>query len=1012
MDKVDLPESLRDQLHLFEGRLRWMESAVAVLGALIGVLLSYLLLFFSDRFWDTHWLLRAALFAGGILCCSWFARLWLRHWYFRRRNVRDLARLIQRRFPQLGDRLLGIVELAENGSDPEVGSPALVAAAIRQVSAETEKYDFKAAVETNQPRRFTLVFIGAALLSAVLLGLFPAAGVNTWKRWFKPLSPIDRYTFVSLDALPHELIVPHGEPFPLRVGLRGESRWRPPQARARCGRQSPISARLNRGLAEFEIPGQTAPIDLVVTVGDARRSVQLLPTPRPVLTNLQVTVVYPEYLARPSITKDVANSGLELLRGSRLHWRGEVDRSLAGAWLHGQGRTVPLTTEKSSFRGGDMLLEQGAALAFSWRDTHGLSAAKPRRVALRTREDAAPLVECPELARYTAILIDESIEIKVRASDDLGLRFLRLAWQVEAAGQADAAPGKIERRSLASGGPTTEQLTGAFIFSPSLMGIPEQSVVTLFAEAADYHPERPPSRSEEHRIYVLSRAEHAKLLMRQMEQLQARLEELARREEDLLAGKENIKDQANAELDSKKTDAALEEQSLEESASSAEMERLAQEAAEILKELMRNSEFPQEMLKEWAEMSRDLQAMASKDMQEMIKSLQQAAQKSGNKRREDVAKAAKQQLEILRKLRDMLDKFDRAIEAMMARNFVTRLREVAAAEMGINGRYKSILAKTIGARPIDLAAALRRKLGDMRERNTRARLETKNIMSDLAGFFARTRFKKYDAVHKAMKKAEVLDGLSALTETISKNQGVKAIRDAKNWADKFVAWAEMLEKKNSERDGKSDGDSEMTDQQLALLLKLMRIVQAEEEVRSRTRHLENNRDDDLRYTEKSHKLQDRQLGLRDLLGEVMAEVTHPGATMLLKRVERAMLDAAGLLRVPRTDSPTIAAETEVIELLTASGGCEGKGGCSGAGCMPSLQGMGLGMGNGAGAGGGGSNAGGTTDEQNAFVGGNATGKRSPDRSSERFAGKNLDNVPAEFRDLLQAYYNGLEAIGR
>ena len=140
-EKQQLPESLRGQLRSFERKLRWIETLLASFGAVAGLLISWLLLYLSDRFWETPAYFRVLLTGGGVIACALCARFWLAHWFFRRRDVRELAKLIQRAHRQLGDRLLGIVELTEDGQ-PDSFSRALVRAAIRLVAGESESIDF------------------------------------------------------------------------------------------------------------------------------------------------------------------------------------------------------------------------------------------------------------------------------------------------------------------------------------------------------------------------------------------------------------------------------------------------------------------------------------------------------------------------------------------------------------------------------------------------------------------------------------------------------------------------------------------------------------------------------------------------------------------------------------------------------------------------------------------------------------------------------------------------------
>ena len=77
---VSLPEGLRGQFAELEHRLWRIETCVAIGLALTGLLGSYLLLFLSDRLWDTPFWLRSLLALGGALALlgrAGWSRLWL-----------------------------------------------------------------------------------------------------------------------------------------------------------------------------------------------------------------------------------------------------------------------------------------------------------------------------------------------------------------------------------------------------------------------------------------------------------------------------------------------------------------------------------------------------------------------------------------------------------------------------------------------------------------------------------------------------------------------------------------------------------------------------------------------------------------------------------------------------------------------------------------------------------------------------------------------------------------------
>lgn len=124
---TQLPENLRLKFQALERRLWWVDTTIAVCGALSGLIISYALIFISDRFWDTPPVLRAVCTLAGLGVSAWFAWSWLRHWVWQRRDSRALANVVQRKHRRLGDRLLGIVELADEESVRLTSRPSCAA---------------------------------------------------------------------------------------------------------------------------------------------------------------------------------------------------------------------------------------------------------------------------------------------------------------------------------------------------------------------------------------------------------------------------------------------------------------------------------------------------------------------------------------------------------------------------------------------------------------------------------------------------------------------------------------------------------------------------------------------------------------------------------------------------------------------------------------------------------------------------------------------------------------------
>ena len=296
--RAPLPDSLRRQLEAFRGRLWFIKVAEALLAGLFGLLFSYLVVFGLDRIWNTPPTVRLVILLGGTSLFTLFAPYWIHRWVFRHRREAQLARLIARKFPRLGDRMLGVVELQDQRESKEALSPELRAAAMKAVAKQAEGRNLKAALPAPRHIRWALMVLTAAAIIAAALWKVPKPSQNAFERWLRPFSDVQRYTFTKISDFKETIIVPMDEPFSVTVSLSELSDQRPASGVARFGIQEPVSAQLqdDKKSYTFDFPGQSEPGRVLISIGDARPVVEVIPQTRPAIKSVRATIVYPEYL--------------------------------------------------------------------------------------------------------------------------------------------------------------------------------------------------------------------------------------------------------------------------------------------------------------------------------------------------------------------------------------------------------------------------------------------------------------------------------------------------------------------------------------------------------------------------------------------------------------------------------------------------------------------------------------------------------------------------------------------
>jgi hypothetical protein len=616
-DRLKLPETLEAQLYEFRRRVWAIKMVEAVAAAAFSLLVGYLILFCLDRIWDTPGWLRGVLFIAALIGCVKLPAA-LYRWVWRQRRLEQLARLLARKHPSVGDQLLGIIELAHNEFE-QARSPALCEAAIRDVASVAQKRDFRDAVPNPRHRMWGYLVSVPLAIALALIAFVPAAASNTWSRFLAPWNDTPRYTFTMLKTLPDRLVVAHGEPFSIAAVLEGQTVWRPRQGFAQLDQQRPIVAKLSDGHYAFELPSQIDPGWLHVRIGDFRARIHVEPTLRPELTAVSAAVKLPAYLSRSEpLKKDVRGGSVSLVQGSVATFAATASRELDKARIDGQPRPpqgATVTSPATPIAGS-------RKMEFSWEDKFGLAGKEPFVLSISARDDEAPSVACENLPRQRVILDTELLTFKVRASDDFGVKRVGYEWQ-GADDPVVKSPAQGER-VLAGGGPDKESLEVGGTFSAKSLGIEPQPVnVRIFAE--DYFPGRPRVYTPPYLFYVLNAEQHAIWLTEQLSKWHRQALEVRDRELQLHETNKQLRSLSPEELDQPETRRRIENQAAGERANGRRLSGLVVSGEDLIRQAMRNSEFAIGHLEKWAEMLQILKDIAGNRMPSVADMLKQAA---------------------------------------------------------------------------------------------------------------------------------------------------------------------------------------------------------------------------------------------------------------------------------------------------------------------------------------------------------------------------------------------------
>ncbi len=853
--KVVIPESLRLQLADFRCHLWRVKILEATAAGVIGLLVSFLLVYGLDRVFPTPSWVRLLILVGGVSMFSLFAPYWLHRWVWRQRLETQLARLIAGRYPGLGDRLLGVIELQDQEGNPDSLSPRLREAAMEAVAIETGRRNLEQALPAQKHRRWSLVAMALAAVSAAAFTLTPRAGLNALQRWLMPFSNTERYTFTKLDHPPTFRAVAFGEAFEVTLRLSDESEQRPAGASARYGMQPGLAASLDKDVYHFNFPGQQDPGTIVFSVGDLRHEMKVLPMQRPSAESVRAVLTPPAYLGIPQQTVEMNAGVVSAVEGSKVRISLGMNRAIASG-RYGPTRGISTEDEGGSNKHapveGELTITVHTAatpdlavgkvpfeIPFAWTDQLDLAGEDGFRLRVDALKDAAPTCYLQGVDRQKVMLPEETIDFELLAEDDFGIKATGIEWSGQFTKPTNESPAKGELE-LAQGAPEERHLLRPAAFSPAVMGIQPQKI-TLRGYAEDYFPNRERAYSEPIIIYVMSRDEHAQMLKNQYDRQITELEDLARREQELLDENQRIERLEGAELQNEENRKKLEDQTQKEAETQRRMDDLAKRAEQLMKDAARNGEIDKKTLQKMAESLKSMQELSQQDVPKVQQKLgdSQEPSNTSEKAKKDVSQAVEDQQKVVDKMKDAIDKANDANRRFEAGTFVNRLKKAAGEQNGILGSLKEAFNRMLGLKSSALDPTDERRVNENTRQQADTAADVRWIQEDLGHYYARTQQVAIKAIHEEMQESKIDAGLEDIRSALAINHSYQAAEMSKKWADKLTAWAKKLEgEKDSGGGGGGGGGSSADQEDFEFMLRAMKLIQQEQDLRSRTRVLE------------------------------------------------------------------------------------------------------------------------------------------------------------------------------
>src|SRR5262245_4077671 len=381
------------------------------------------------------------------------------------------ARRIERRFPELGERLSSAIAfLAQDENAITAGSPDLRRAVIAEADALSSGLDFREALDVRPLRRAALTAglmlafaAGLALLSPSAAGLAVVRLAQPWREL-----PWPRRHELAFDKPPERLAkgddwelvlvdrrgsLPDDTRLELRYEHRGVWRTETRELKPVGDRMVFHQANVTHGF-QYRAHGgddDTMPwFDLAVVEP-------------PKIVDLRVIVDPPAYTGQP---RQSAGRVVTALVGSQLQIVGKLDAPVQSGAIQSETKDFVLPALEL-FAGGLQFrvpaggvawpVERSGTFSLGLTDPHGMTFGRDTRIELHAVQDAAPSIAWESPADHSFVTARAIVRIKGAVKDDLAVRDVQLRY---------LRPGKSDEEQLVeiyagpAAAPATNEVAG------------------------------------------------------------------------------------------------------------------------------------------------------------------------------------------------------------------------------------------------------------------------------------------------------------------------------------------------------------------------------------------------------------------------------------------------------------------------------------------------------------------------------------------------------------------------
>ncbi len=544
-----------------------------------------------------------------------------------------VARKIGARFPEVGDRLVNLLDLSEGRRSD--APDTLVDGAVRMLGGQVERIEFEKVETFSRARRAVRLAVIPLASLLLFLAAAPDTFVDASKRLFSPGMAFEPPAPFRLIVEPGDQELPRGASMDISVRADGEEQPRTiilslnnldeehvEDVRLSADSTGVFRHRLANVRRSFRYRATASP----VSTGWYRTEV----TEHPLIRSMQVTLHFPTYSGLPPQRLDPNVGDVSALPGSTVSLDLEVGGSTVDeafvSFDDGTTQSLDVSDEQAS---GSFRLTREGQYRIVVVNRQGVPNRDPIAYTMKLLTDASPSIVLLHPEPDSELPEDLRSLLVARLNDDFGFRDLRLHYRL-AESRFGEPTDEFDGLDIALDSPSRIDQEVRFDWeltaSTDLDPVPGD-VIEYYLEVRDNdsHSGFKSARTPLHRLRLPSLAEKYEQVKKEQDEVEGRMEDLTRSADHIREQFRELRDELRRKQDADWEDERQLKQIQERQMRlEQQTEQLSEQMESMNRSMERNDLLSEETLEMYQEMQKVVEEINSPELMEALRKLQES----------------------------------------------------------------------------------------------------------------------------------------------------------------------------------------------------------------------------------------------------------------------------------------------------------------------------------------------------------------------------------------------------